>query len=207
MMKPRLVIFDMDDVLCRYDLGKRLRVLSRLSGKTPRDIRAAIWDSGFEDDADSGRYATADQYLAEFGRRLGYPLSRDEWIDARRQAIEPNSEVLAFAKHTGLAQQILIYSNNGPLMKESLSSLFPEAHGIFGDRVYCSCEFKAKKPDPVSYTLLLDRLGARPDEAWFIDDKKSNIEGALLAGLQATQFVSYGKLEIEALKRGLTVPR
>jgi putative hydrolase of the HAD superfamily len=53
-MPPRLVIFDMDDVLCHYDLGRRLRALSQISGKTPRDIRAAIWDSGFEDDADSG---------------------------------------------------------------------------------------------------------------------------------------------------------
>ena len=35
-MPPRLVIFDMDDVLCHYDLGRRLRALSQISGKTPR---------------------------------------------------------------------------------------------------------------------------------------------------------------------------
>ena len=69
-MKPEAVIFDMDDVLCRYDLGKRLRALSRSSGKTPRDIRAAIWDSGFEDDADSGGYGDPLDYLAGFGTRI-----------------------------------------------------------------------------------------------------------------------------------------
>ncbi len=74
-MKPAVVIFDMDDVLCRYDLGRRLRALARITGQTPRDIRAAIWDSGFEDDADAGGYTDPDHYLSEFGRRVGYPLT------------------------------------------------------------------------------------------------------------------------------------
>ena len=206
-MNPRLVIFDMDDVLCHYDLGKRLRALSRLSGKTPRDIRSAIWDSGFEDESDSGRFTTGDAYLAEFGNKLGYPISREEWIEARRDAMEPFAEVLAFARHTAASHEIFIYTNNGPLMKESLGPLFPEAHAIFGGRIFCSYEFGTKKPDPASYRRLLDHIGAAPEEAWFIDDKKSNVEGARIAGLHATKFISYEKLEAEALRRGLTVPR
>ena len=43
-------------------------------GKTPRDIRAAIWDSGFEDEADSGGYPDPDTYLTEFGSRIGHPI-------------------------------------------------------------------------------------------------------------------------------------
>ena len=78
-MPPRLVIFDMDDVLCHYDLGRRLRALSQISGKTPRDIRAAIWDSGFEDDADSGGYPDADTYLVDF--------SNDSWSTEQRAVI------------------------------------------------------------------------------------------------------------------------
>ena len=70
-MPPRLVIFDMDDVLCHYDLGRRLRALSQISGKTPRDIRAAIWDSGFEDDADSGGYP---DHLPMFLKLLRTPI-------------------------------------------------------------------------------------------------------------------------------------
>ena len=36
-MRPSTVIFDMDDVLCRYDLGRRLRALARITGQMPRD--------------------------------------------------------------------------------------------------------------------------------------------------------------------------
>ncbi len=47
MAHPALVIFDMDDVLCHYDLGRRLRALAAMADTTARDVRAAIWDSGF----------------------------------------------------------------------------------------------------------------------------------------------------------------
>jgi putative hydrolase of the HAD superfamily len=202
-MALRFVIFDMDDVLCHYDLGKRLRALSRLSGKTPRDIRAAIWDSGFEDAADSGAYPTVEAYLAGFGERLGYRISQEEWIAARRVAMEPWREVLDLAAAISCTHETLIYTNNGPLLKPALPELFPEAHGIFGERTFCSFEFGTKKPDPRSFELLLQRLGAAPSEAWFIDDKKSNVEGARLAGLDASQFVSFEKLRAEAVARDL----
>src|SRR5882724_8986196 len=97
-MPPSLVIFDMDDVLCRYDLGARLRALSRISGKRPRDIRAAIWDSGFEDESDAGGFPDPENYLAEFGRRIGYPITCEQWLSARRQSMTPYPDVLDLAK-------------------------------------------------------------------------------------------------------------
>ncbi len=42
MSRPSLVIFDMDDVLCHYELGKRLRYLAELADTTARDVRTAI---------------------------------------------------------------------------------------------------------------------------------------------------------------------
>jgi hypothetical protein len=114
-MRPHSVIFDMDDVLCRYDLGQRLRSLSRITGLMPRDIRAAIWDSGFEDDADTGGYADPDAYLREFGRRLDRPITRAEWVAARREAMQPWPRMLALAEQVGGQARIAIFSNNGPL--------------------------------------------------------------------------------------------
>lgn len=201
-MPPRLVIFDMDDVLCSYDLGRRLRALSRISGKTPRDIRSAIWDSGFESESDAGGYPESAQYLAEFGKRLGHPISADEWIEARRESMVPTPEMLDFAKQLASRAQLVIFSNNGPLMKEHLKAIFPEAAEIFRE-VYCSCELACKKPDPKSYLALLGKVSAAPEEAWFIDDKRSNVEGARLAGLRAHHFRSPALLFEEARNLGL----
>ena len=200
-MPPRLVIFDMDDVLCHYDLGRRLRALSQISGKTPRDIRAAIWDSGFEDDADSGGYPDADVYLAEFSFRIGHTITRRQWIAARRESMIASLDVLALAEAIGKTARIALYTNNGPIVKSSLDELFPEAAEIFGER-YCSYEFGTKKPDPQSFTKLLAKISVAPADTWFIDDKRSNVQGARLAGLKAHHFRSYELLLKEARNLG-----
>ena len=188
-MKPQTVIFDMDDVLCRYDPGRRLRALSRLTGQMPRDIRAAIWDSGFEDAADTGGYADPDHYLAEFGQRLGYPITRAEWIATRREAMQPWPGMLALAARIGEQARIAIYSNNGPMTKAGITELFPELCAVFGEQYY-SFEFGTKKPDPRSFGKLMERMDTRPEDCWFIDDKKSNVTGARMAGLAGHHFRS-----------------
>ena len=203
-MPPRLVIFDMDDVLCHYDLGRRLRALSQISGKTPRDIRAAIWDSGFEDDADSGGYPDADVYLAEFSYRIGHTITREQWIAARRESMIASDDVLALAKSIGKAARIAIYTNNGPIVKNSLDELFPEAAVIFKER-YCSYEFGTKKPDPQSFTKLLAKIKIAPGDTWFIDDKRSNVQGARLAGLKAHHFRSFEAFAKDARSMGFIV--
>jgi HAD superfamily hydrolase (TIGR01509 family) len=203
-MPPRLVIFDMDDVLCHYDLGRRLRALSQISGKTPRDIRAAIWDSGFEDDADSGGYPDADVYLAEFSYRIGHTITRQQWIAARRESMIASVDVLALAESISKSARIAIYTNNGPIVKKSLDELFPEAAAIFRDR-YCSYEFGTKKPDPDSFTKLLAKISIAPADTWFIDDKRSNVQGARLAGLKAHHFRSFESLVKEARNLGFEI--
>ena len=196
-----IAIFDLDDVLCRYDLGARLRALGRISHKTPRDIRAALWDSGFEDAADSGTYQSAEEYLAEFARRLGHPISAEDWIAARRASIQPWPDMLALVKEIARHRRVALYTNNGPLMKAGLADVFPEAAQIFGADF--SFEFLTKKPDPESYRRLMRRLDIDASKAWFTDDKKSNVDGARIAGLGAHHFTSREGFEREVRAQGL----
>ena len=201
MDQPELVIFDMDDVLCHYDLGRRLRALARLADVTARDVRAAVWDSGFEDLADAGGYVEIENYLHEFGTRLGRHISLDQWIEARRIAMVPDEDVLDLAKKLSAQTSLAIYTNNGPVVKNHLDKLFPEAAEIFKLR-FCSYEFGTKKPDPMSFTKLMQALDQKPELCWFIDDKKSNVEGAKIAGLRAHHFTGYDALATETKNQG-----
>jgi glucose-1-phosphatase len=204
MLLPQLVIFDMDDVLCHYDLGRRLRALAALADVSARDVRAAVWDSGFEELADAGGYADPEIYLKEFGQRLGYPITREQWIEARRIAMTPSLDVLALAEKIGTQTGIAIYTNNGPIVKDNLEILFPEAAAVFNDR-FCSYQFGTKKPDPEAFTRLVNLVGKEPSRCWFIDDKKSNVQGARLAGLRAHHFTHYELLAIEAKAIGFEI--
>jgi glucose-1-phosphatase len=204
MPLPSLVIFDMDDVLCHYDLGRRLRYLAQLADVTARDVRAALWDSGFEESSDAGGYPDSEEYLAEFSKRLGFDISQEDWLKARRDAMSPQTDVLQLAQTIKQQALIAIYTNNGPLVKTNLKMLLPEAAAIF-DLHYCSYEFGTKKPDPESFRRLINSLGRRASECWFIDDKKSNVEGARIAGLKAHHFTHYALLEQDAREIGFTI--
>jgi glucose-1-phosphatase len=201
---PSLVIFDMDDVLCHYDLGRRLRYLASLADTTARDVRTALWDSGFEEAADAGGFPDPDIYLAEFGKRLGYPITETEWVEARRHAMTANTEVLVIAALLKSQTEVAIYTNNGPIVKNNLDRLLPEAALIFSQR-FCSYEFGTKKPDPRSFSRLVDSLSRRPSDCWFIDDKKSNVEGARIAGLIGHHYRNPRLLVEEGRKLGFTL--
>ncbi len=58
----KAVVFDMDGVLCDYRIDRRLALLASWSGQRADAIHAAIWRSGFEDEAERGAIS-ADDYL------------------------------------------------------------------------------------------------------------------------------------------------
>jgi len=182
MTGVRLAIFDMDDVLCVYDRDARIEALARLSGRTPDQILRAIWHSGFEGLSDAGRL-DATTYLAGFGKRLGYPITRDEWVAIRKLSMRPSPDVLALVEEVKTRAEVALLTNNGFLVAEEMARLFPEVPPLFGDHVFASAMFGTKKPDPAIYRALTARLGVPPEQAFFTDDKPRNVHGAEAAGL------------------------
>ena len=172
------LIFDMDDVLFDYDLDARLDHLARLSGRLPQDIHHDIWASGFEDEADAGGWPDSDEYLKEFGRRLGYALSRGEWVEARRCSMTPFSDMLELVGDLRKTFQVAVLTNNVPLLRETLDEAAPEIRPLFGRSVYFSCDFKLAKPDTRLFAAVAGECERAPEQCLFTDDKAENAEGA-----------------------------
>jgi len=193
MQKISLVLFDMHDVLCRYDRAARLADLARLSGRPGDEIYTAIWTSGFEDAADAGQLDEA-AYLQGFGDRLGYPISREEWLENRRIATIPMPDVLDLLAQVKRTTPVAVLTNNHLLVREHLDQLFPELFALCGAESYVSAQFGAKKPDPEVYLRCVAAAGAAPAETLFIDDSQTNVGGARRAGLAAELFTGAGAL-------------
>ncbi len=197
------VIFDLDDVLASLDRGKRLRWLSAATGKPPEHFDATIWNSDFEASAEGGMFTTGEQYLEEFNRRSGCSLSREQWIEARRQAMSLIPETLAIAAELQQNARIAVLTNNGSLLKESLPELIPESCALFGGAMHVSSDFQARKPEPLVYQRLLARYGVPSAEALMIDDGLENVLGARAAGLHAIHFQNPAQLREELHGFGL----
>jgi putative hydrolase of the HAD superfamily len=71
----------------------------------------------------------------------------------------------------------------------------------FDVRVW-SCQLGIVKPDPAIYRHTLGKLGVRPEEALFIDDKLANIEAARAVGMQAIEFSTIEQLRADLIAQG-----
>jgi putative hydrolase of the HAD superfamily len=205
MLPVSAVLFDMNDVLCRYDKTARVTSLARVSGRDPALIDAAIWKAGFEDFGDSGAI-DAEEYLRGFGERIGYALSLREWVGALRAAVTPLPDALALAARVGHEARIAVLTNNNLLLAREIDAIFPELRPVFNDAIFVSAEFRARKPDPEVYRRCVTRLGVLPQATLFVDDSPTNVAGAEQAKLQGHCYTSAINLAAMLANFGLLRP-
>ena len=194
----KLVLFDMDNVLCDYDRAKRVACLAELAGTTSAFVYAAIWESGFEALGDSGTLAAAD-YLRGFGERIGYPLSLEEWVEARRRSMQADLAMLEIARRLGETVDVAVLTNNTTLVADHIDTLLPDLRPLFGAKIYASAQFKTAKPDLDCYRRCLSELQVAPENVLFVDDLAANVAGAREAGLFAHHHTS-----VEAFRQALS---
>lgn len=53
----------------------------------------------------------------------------------------------------------------------------------FFDKAYTSCELHLMKPDPVIYHTVLNDIGLKPGEVFFLDDRQDNCQSARAIGM------------------------
>jgi FMN phosphatase YigB (HAD superfamily) len=191
---PDLIVFDMDGVLAHLDYAKRLATLSAYSGKSAVFIHDAIYGSDFERQAEAGAYATGKEYLAEYNRRLGIQLTREQWIAARKEAMTPIFATFEIARRLKRTFPLATLTNNGSLLKESIAQILSPAAELFGESFHASYEFGARKPEPLVFERIAERYGVEPSRVLFIDDTEEYIEGARSARLQTIHFASPDQL-------------
>lgn len=197
-----LILFDLNGVLYRYDRDARIASLASVSNRPPDAIKAAIWDSGFEDAGDAGALDAAG-YLGGFGARIGYGLSEAEWVTAQQVAVTPIGATLALLPRLRHEVRCAVLTNNNLLVRRHFAALYPEVAPLVGDRAYVSAEFGARKPDPEAYRRCLVRLGVEPMAALFVDDSPANVAGAREAGLFGHDYTGPQELTAELGRLGL----
>lgn len=198
----KLVLFDMDNVLCDYDRAKRVAYLAELAQTTREAVHKAIWDSGFELLGDSGTLDAAD-YLQGFGERIGYPLSIAAWAEARRRSMQADRAMLEIADSLRKTVDIAVLTNNTTLVADHIDALLPDLRPLFGSRIYTSAQFGVAKPDPRCYRLCLSELDVEPSSVLFVDDLAANVAGARQAGLFAHHHTTVENFRLALSEHGL----
>ena len=62
------------------------------------------------------------------------------------------------------------------------------AVGTRFEEAFFSCRFGCRKPNPAFFLAVTSEIGLRPAQILLLDDDNANVESAIGAGWQATQF-------------------
>ncbi len=198
----RAVIFDYGEVLCTQDPAAHQHLIA-LTGLDPATFERLYWRD--RHDYDLG-HLDGRGYWAKFARDAGLtfsPAQIDNLIEHDvRMWTSVNPPMLAWAQALQKAGFLTaILSNMGPEVLRTMRQEFAWLAGF--NHLTWSCELGIAKPDPAIYTLTCDKLGVRPGEALFLDDKAENIRAAEQLGLQALQFSNINRLRQDLATRDL----
>ena len=197
MSRPaRWVVFDYGNVISRPQPEEDLAALAREARTPVAEFQAAYWPRRIDyDRADLDGW----EYWGDVAQRLGQRweerrIARLTWLDTVSWLhLRPGT--VALVRELSAAGQRLALLSNAPVEVADAVAQLPLARH-FGHLVF-SCHVKATKPDPDCYRAALDRLGARPAEVIFIDDRAENVAGARRLGMSALQFTGPGALRAD----------
>jgi putative hydrolase of the HAD superfamily len=183
-----LFIFDMDNVLYRYDWRARMHGLTDMTGHDFHELRRRWWHDEGEWAAEAGNPPTGDEYLAAVNQALGSSIDLPRWLDNRRAAMEVWPDMVDLAQKTASLGTITVLTNNGALIGEHLPDIAPELTPVFGTHLYATAHYGARKPDPTVFSRVLDAYGVEARDTFFIDDMPDNIRGAQTLGISGMVF-------------------
>jgi glucose-1-phosphatase len=184
-MTRKLFIFDMDDVLYDYDWRSRMAGMTELTGLSLAELRRLWWHDEGEWAAEAGVFATPEEYLSAFQAAIGMTVDEGEWVRVRGAAMTPRPAAIAAVARAGELGDVTLLTNNGALSAKHLRTLAPELVAVFGDHLYTSSDYAARKPDPVVFERVLARYGRQASDAFFVDDMAVNVAGAASVGITA----------------------
>ena len=200
-MALRAVVFDYGIVLTGPPDAAAWANLLRITGLPEERFEPLYWAN--RPALDEGKL-TGISYWQKLLREAGLPLDHAEELsgwDARLWTVQ-NPAMLAWQlaiKQRGLLTAIL--SNISDNVLESIEREFAWIHRF--DTLVWSYRVGMAKPDPAIYHHILGKLGTRPEETLFIDDKRPNVEAARALGIQALEYSSVEQLREELIAAGL----
>ena len=182
-----LVLFDLDDVLVDYSHGVRCRTLGERIGRDADAVRAALFDSGLETEADLGRI-DPEGVARVLSETLATPVTVDDCVLARAAAMTPRLALGVIVDALAARCRLAILTNNGLLVRQHFATLCPPFARHFEGNVHCSAMYGVAKPDPAVFAHCAEALGVAPSRVLFIDDRAPNAAGAVRAGMSGHHY-------------------
>ena len=198
MSHYKVLLFDLGKVVFDVSFGRAFASWEETSKLPYETIRKRFkFDEAY--DLFSEDKLTIEEYAQHVSTLIGFPLSVPEfekgWCDIYLDVYPAMPKLLAKLKKN---YRLVALTNTNASHAKVWPAKYAEVLSHF-ERIFSSHEIRARKPEKLAYTIVLDYLGIAPGEALFLDDTAPNVVGAADAGIKGIIVTSSSQLE-EALK-------
>ena len=204
MKTPKAVVFDLGNVLLRWDPDKLYRELIPDAGQ-----RKAFFDETeimlMNEAVDRGRplKEAVAQKISQFPHHAAHIQAwHDRWTDMAYALIPLTARVIRHLRAEGVP--VFALSNFGHDTFDYAASIYPELLDF--DRHFISGRLKTIKPEPRIYEILEEESGLGGDDLIFFDDLTTNIEAAQARGWQGRVFTTPERMVADLGDVGLADP-
>jgi putative hydrolase of the HAD superfamily len=196
----RAVVFDYGIVLSGPPNAEAWAAMKRITGLPEERFAPFFWGDRLA--YDEGKL-TGITFWQKLLRDAGLPLDHVEELN-RWDGRLWGGETPAMVRWQQALQQrgllTAILSNMGDSVLDHILSKHAWIQRF--DVLVWSYQLGIAKPDPAIYRYALDKLGTRPEETLFIDDKRENIEAARALGIQSIEYSTVEQLRADLIANG-----
>jgi putative hydrolase of the HAD superfamily len=198
--RPSLIIFDIGNVLLRFDPDRAGRNFNRYDPGRGKDLVNALWFSRWTRAFETGRLS-GPAFFDKLKRKLGLRMTYRQFCEAFNEIFTPVRENLLLLKTLSRRYRVALLSNTNPIHWKYIFKKYPllrHAH-----RPYSSHILGAMKPDPRIFRALERKTGVPLSRAVYIDDREDFIRSGRRLGLTAVHFNGGRALKDQLVSLGL----
>jgi putative hydrolase of the HAD superfamily len=196
------LLFDYGNVVCYPQSPEAVARLAAVARRPVPEFAAAYWEHRLRYDLTE---LDGPAYWQRVGASLGRSFSGAEVGELTRLDVESwqrlNPGTLALARDMAAGGYRLALLSNAPAEVAREVAALPLA-ALFEHCLF-SCFLGVAKPDPAIYRAVLGRLGARPADVIFLDDRPENVAGAETLGIRSVLFTDPGSARAGLARLGI----
>jgi epoxide hydrolase-like predicted phosphatase len=183
MATYKALIFDLGKVVFDLSFDKVFQCWASVAGQQVEAIKDKFHFNAFFDAFERGEVSD-EEFRTEISRRLGFTLTDnvfDEgWCSLYLDTYEGIDKLLSSLKNQ---YQLVALTNTNSIHEQVWKAKYRGSLSHF-DKVFCSHELRARKPEKQAYQVVLDYLEVEPRQTIFLDDSRVNVEGAAQLGIK-----------------------
>ena len=167
--KIKAILFDLGKVIVHFNFDPAFLRLSKNSGLSTKEIEDYFVSSGLEVLYDGGKISSR-RFYGEVKKALGLKLSYARFRKIWNEIFTPKKEMVDLIAKLSKNHRLVLISNTNAMHFNYILKKYPVIQKF--DRLILSYKEKTRKPDERIYRKAAQACRAKPEEIYYIDDRR-----------------------------------